>query len=244
MPAGTNLIFFDDSEDWQVVVNTTREAQRLPGDRFVPIPGFDLGVTLNTDYVAVIATTTEGKPNWFFAGDIVQNYSFAPGAGNPLLGSIKPERTKLAINRLQLVETNRVSTDSFRLQYTPPYWFRDCGIRVYKYTGDKLNFVEDSLFNIGNALGVDPNTGQGLIDGQLTVIEELITDKFSELQISREAEEQLDDLREAEIQQQLNQLSAGVYTLAEGLASLLPPEQGNDLRQRTQNRLRTDLGFL
>ena len=244
MPAGTDLIFFDTSKDWQVVVNTTRQAQRLPGDRFIPIPSFDLGVTLNTDYVAVIATTTEGKPSWFFAGDIVQTYRFAPGAGNSLLGSIKPERTRLAINRLQLVETNRVSTDPFGLQYTPPYWFRDCGIRVYQYTGDKLNFVEDSLFNIGNALGVDPNTGQGRIDGQLTVIEELITDKFRELQISREAEEQLDDLREASIQQQLNQLDAGVYTIAEGLASLLPSEQGNNLRQRTRNRLNLDLGFL
>ena len=244
MPAGTDLIFFDDSTEWTTIVSTSRTARRVGENSHEPIGSFDLGVTLNDDYIAVVAGTTEGKPSWFFAGDITQVYNFAPGGSNPILGKVQPQLTRLAINRLQVIETTRISPDPFRLRYTPPYWFRDCTIRVYKYTGDKLNFVEDSLFSIGNALKVHPNTGQGLIDGQLTVIEELITDKFQELQISREAEEQLDDLREASVQQQLNQLDAGVYTIAEGLASLLPSEQGNDLRQRTRNRLNLDLGFL
>ena len=244
MPAGTDLIFFDNSEDWSVIANISRNAKRVGENSHEPIPSFDLGVTLNEDYIAVIAGTSQSKPSWFSAGDIVQTYAFASGQGNPVLGRIHPERTKLTINRLQVIETTRISPDPFRLKYTPPYWFKDCTIRVYKYTGDKLNFVEDSLFNIGNALGVDPNTGQGLIDGQLTVIEELITNKFIELQESRDAKERLDDIRDTDVQQQLNQLDAGIYTIAEGLGSLLPAEQANALRQTTRNRLNLDLGFL
>ena len=181
MPAGTDLIFFDNPEDWQVIVNTSRTAQTFGENSFIPIAGFDLGVTLNEEYIAVIAGTTEGKPTWFFAGDITQVYSFAPGAGNPILGKLQPERTRLAINRLQLVETNRISTDSFRLKYTPPAWFRDCTIRVYKYTGNKLNFVEDTLFDIGNALGIDPNTPDGKIALALAAIRDDIDTNFAEL---------------------------------------------------------------
>ena len=92
-------------------------------------------------------------------------YDFARGGNNPLLGKIEPNRTRLALNRLQLVETNRVSTDPFRLRYTPPAWFKDCAIRVYKYVGRKDNFVEDTLFDIGNALGIDPNNEELVLNG-------------------------------------------------------------------------------
>ena len=244
MSAGTDLIFFDNPEDWTTIVNTSRTAVVITENSHTPIPGFDLGVTINDDYIAVVAGTTSGRPSWFFAGDITQVYNFAPGGSNPVLGSIKPERTRLAINRLQLVETNRISTDPFRLQYTPPAWFKDCTIRVYKYTGDKLNFVEDTLFDIGNALGVDPNSGDGLIQSQLAVIEELITDKFLELQLGREAEQELEQLREQELRTQINQIDAGVYTTVEAIAELLPPDRADQYKRVAQDRLNLDLGFL
>lgn len=244
MPAGTDLIFFDESEDWQTVVNTNRQARIINENSHTPIPGFDLGVSLNTDYIAVVAGTTTGRPTWIFAGDIAQVYSFAPGGSNPVLGKAQPTATRLFINRLQIVETNRISTDDFRLKYTPPAWFKDCTIRVYRYTGDVLNFVEDSLFDIGNALGVDPNQTESLIGSQLQVIEELISDKFFELNNSRAAEQQLEDLREDELRVQVNQIDAGIYTALEAIAELLPPERGDAYKQAARRRLNLNLGFL
>lgn len=47
-----------------------------------------------------------------------------------------------------------------------------------------------------------------------------------------------------EILQQINQSDAGVFSLAEGLASLLPQEQGQRLLNNTRRRLDSDLGFL
>ena len=44
--------------------------------------------------------------------------------------------------------------------------------------------------------------------------------------------------------EQINQIDAGIYTLAEGLADLLPPDRGREIRQDTQRRLALDLGFL
>lgn len=244
MPAGTDLIFFDDSDDWEVVVNINRDAQVLPGDRYVPIPAFDLGVELKSDYIAVVAGTTQGKTNWFFAGDITQVYDFAPGGSNPVLGKIKPERTRLAINRLQLVETNRVSTDSFRLQYQPPYWFRDCTIRVYKYKGEKLNFVEDSLFQIGNALGVDSNRPDGRIIEALLAVKLDLENQLNAINERLDDGEGASEATQQQLLEQINQLDAGVYTLAEGLADLLPGDRGEQIRRNTQSRLDLDLGFL
>ena len=157
MPAGTDLIFFDDSTDWVRVANRTRNAQIVGENAHVPISAFDLGLSLQSDYVAVVAGTTSGKPTWQFAGDINQVYNFPVAPGNPIIGKIQPVRTRLFINKLTLIETNRVSTDNFDLRYQPPYWFKDCTILVYQYVGDTRNFVEDSLFDIGNAVGVDPN---------------------------------------------------------------------------------------
>ena len=107
-----------------------------------------------------------------------------------------------------------------------------------------LVFVEDTLFQIGNALGIDPNTPGGLIEAQLTVIEELITDKFRELNEQRAAEIQLDDLREADLRTRIGQTDAGIYTIAEGVAALLPQGQAEALRRVTQYRLNLDLGLL
>ena len=244
MPAGQDLIFFDDSKDWRIVADVTRLAQPLPGDRYVPIPPIDLGVSLLTDYIAVVATTDSGKPSWQFAGDIRQVYDFVPGGSSPITGVLQSLPTRLFINKLQIVETNRISTDRFRLRYTPPFWFKNCAIRVYEYTGKTFNFVEDTLFSIGNALGIDPNQSNGLIEAQLTVIEELITDKFAELKNRENSQIQLDDFRETQLNTRISQTNAGVYTLAEGLAAILPPDQGEALRRAVSNRLQLDLGFL
>jgi hypothetical protein len=244
MPAGQDLIFFDNPADWEVAADQTRYAQEIITDKYAPIPAFKLGLSLESDYIAAIVTTSFSKPTWQFAGDITQVYSFSPGSGNALLNDIHPVRQRLLLNRLTLIETNRVSIDRFDLEFKPPYWFRDCAIRVYRYVGEATNFVEDTLFDIGEALGIAPSSNEGLILPQLEVIEELISDKFLELNNSRDAEIQLDDQREVEIQRQLNEIDAGIYTLAEGLSDLLTEQEGSNLRTTTQQRLNLDLGFL
>ena len=244
MPAGRDLIFFDDASEWEAIVNLTRIAQTLPGDRFVPIGSFDLGVELNEEYIAVVAGTTQGRSNWFFAGDITQVYNFTPGGSNPVLGQIKPQRTRLAINRLQLVETSRVSTDSFDLRYSPPYWFKDCAIRVYRYTGDVKNFVKDSLFEIGNALGVDPNNPSGRIVEALLALKLDLEAQFAELRERLNQDNEAADSEFAQLVERISQIDAGIYTAVEAVGELLPPNTADSYRLTAQQRLDLDLGFL
>ena len=210
MAAGQDLIFFDNSEDWRVIADVTRTAVAVNESVHIPIPPIDLGVSLFSDYIAVVATTGGGKPSWQFAGDIRQVYNFAPGGSSPVTSVVQSPPNRLFINKLQIVETTRISPDNFRLLYTPPFWFKDCAIRVYEYTGDALNFVEDTLFDIGNALGIDPNQPESLIESQLTIIEELITDKFRELNEREISKIQLDDFREQTLSTRISQANAGV----------------------------------
>ena len=244
MSAGQDLIFFNNSEDWRVVADVTRIAEQVGENSYVPIPPIDLGVSLKCPYIAAVATTGSGKPSWQFAGDIRQVYNFVPGGSSSITGVVQSPPIRLFINKLQVVETTRISTDNFRLRYTPPFWFKDCAIRIYEYTGDALNFVEDSLFDIGNALGIDDNRPEGKI------VEAILANKLSFDSQFAEVLEQLNGTdvasNQAQLQliEQINQLDAGIFTLAEGLADLLPPDRGREIRQDTQRRLNLDLGFL
>lgn len=47
-----------------------------------------------------------------------------------------------------------------------------------------------------------------------------------------------------EILQEINRNDAGILSLAEGLADLLPEGKGEELKQQTRNRLNSDLGFI
>ena len=48
----------------------------------------------------------------------------------------------------------------------------------------------------------------------------------------------------APLLEQINQIDAGIYTLAEGLADLLPGDRGEQIRRNTRTRLNLDMGFL
>ena len=181
MTAGQDLIFFDTPEDWDLIANRSFQAQIINENSHTPIPPQDLGVSLSEPYIAVVVGTGDGKPSWYFGGDIRQVYDFAPGSGNAILGAVQTEPTRLALNKLQVIDTGRISPDNYRLRYHPPYWFKSATIRVYKYVGDALNFVEDTLFSIGNALGIDPNNPDGKIALALLRIEDLIGQGFQEL---------------------------------------------------------------
>lgn len=244
MPAGVDRIDFDRSEEWELVANEVRTANFIGENSHEPIPAFNLGLSLYTDYVAVIATTTSGKPTWQFAGDINQVYNFPKGTPDNILGQIQPARARLFINKMQLIDTGRVSLDNFDLRYQPPYWFKDCAIRVYKYVGEVKNFVEDTLFQIGNALGVSSTAPTGTIIEGLLALKLDLEAQFGLLGERLDQDNEVAEDEYTEILRQLNQIDAGIYTLTEAVAELLPPQRGEQYKQITQQRLQLDLGFL
>ncbi|MGF1542869.1 MAG: hypothetical protein ACFCU5_20905 [Pleurocapsa sp.] len=152
MSACQDLIDFDLPSDWTIIASIVRNAVRVGKDSHIPIPPIDLGSNIESSHIAVFATTTDGiKPTWRYAGEIRRVWNFPSGSGAGT-GRIHTPPTPLFINKLQLVETSEVSYERFGLVYQPPPWFLDCGVRVWRYSGDRANFVKDTLFNIGNAI--------------------------------------------------------------------------------------------
>jgi hypothetical protein len=174
MAACDDLIFFDDSGDWQIAASTNKSAELTKDGNVIPMTPIDLGVSIKTDYLAVVASTTELKNTWRYAGEIRQVYNFAGGSGSLLSNAHSPP-FPLYINKLQIVKMNVLSPDNFGLVYHPPSWFYDCGIRVYKYVGDTYNFVEDTLFEIGNKLNEGlPSDNQAVLVAIADIKAELV----------------------------------------------------------------------
>ena len=155
MSACDDLIFFDDADDWVRIANVTRTASVIAENSHTPIPAFDLGVSIDSSYVAVIASTTDKKPTWRYAGELRQTFYFAEGAGSSLLENVQTKPTPLFIEKLQVVEMEKITLGNYRLRYQPPAWFKNCTIRVYRYTGHRQNFLKDTLFDIGTIVGIE-----------------------------------------------------------------------------------------
>jgi len=175
MAACDDLIFFDNSDDWVLIANETRTANLTPRGQTIPMTPIDLGVSIKSDYVAALASTTEPKDTWRSGGELRQVYDFRSGSSSTLLSNAHSPPISLYINKLQITKMTVLSSDNFRLAYYPPPWFRNCGIRVYKYVGDTLNFVEDTLFEIGNKLNEGlPSDNQAILAAIADVKAELV----------------------------------------------------------------------
>lgn len=150
-----DLIRFDIPENWELVISQTRTAEKISEAKHYPIPPFDLGISLTSPYVLIVIQTTEKKSTWKYGGEVRQNWDFPKGSSiGTLTGIAQSEPTQLSLDRTQLVELNPSSLHPYQLRYQPPYWFKDVIVFGWVYTGTVQNFVKDTLFEIGNKVGI------------------------------------------------------------------------------------------
>jgi hypothetical protein len=150
-----DLIRFDLLENWELTISASRTAVQPTPDTHSPIETFTLVTGLTTPYVAIIVQTTQGKITWHWGGEVRQSWNFPSGASLGSLTSIaQSQPSPLYLNRLQLIGLNPNSLEPYSLRYTPPKWFKDVIVYGWKYTGTVENFVADTLFDIGNQVGI------------------------------------------------------------------------------------------
>jgi hypothetical protein len=150
-----DLVRFDLSENWTLTINQSKTATIIKGDVHTPIEAFDLGIQSTAAYVAIVVQTTQGKITWKYAGELRQAWNFP--SGGAIGGGLSVAQSKekaLFLNKVQLVELNPNSLYPYRLRYLPPYWFKDVSIFGWEYKGTIENFVKDTLFDIGNKVGI------------------------------------------------------------------------------------------
>lgn len=254
MSACDDFLFFDLAEDWQQIASVFRESAVIGQRSNSPIPAFNLGVDIDNSYLAVLVQTTRGKPTWRFGGELRQTWDFPKGQESSVeLGTIQSERTALSINKLELIKLIKPTSERFNLRYFPPPWFKDVIVIAWKYTGEVENFVKDTLFDIGNQIGIgtldEPDNLLSKVDSLAETLSTSVDSINTAIQGLQEFQtgdfiEVLDAIErlniDSNIVTQLNQLDAGIFTLFEALKNLIPASEANQLEQNLRTRL--DLG--
>lgn len=241
MSACEDFLFFDLPEDWEQIISVVKESEVI-GDRSnKPIDAFDLGVNLNS-YLAILVQTTQGKPTWRFGGELRQVWNFPKGQQTSNnFGKIQSTRQVLSINKLQIIKLEKPTSDVFDLKYYPPPWFRDVIVIAWKYIGEVENFVKDTLFDIGNQLGIGTNENPDSLPKQIETLNNTLTN----LQDFTAVIDAINGLNtDSNLLQQLNQLDAGIFTLFEALKNLIPESQASELESSLRTRLQLEDEFL
>lgn len=215
----------NNSASWQLRKTVSKTASNLKEDSGI-LP-FLVGSSFQSRYLAVGITVSNSKNTWRDGGYITQALSF-PSANYRQANKSLFRSQNLLVNNVTIVEVLPV-TSSYSIYYFPLGYFERVRIQVWEYTGQ--------------AEEVNNNSGS-ISSDDLTLITESISTELASSQISTEDLEKLSNDERLEILAQLSQIDAGIYTLAEGIANLLPASQGEQLRQKTQNKLDLDLGFL
>lgn len=178
-------------------------------------------LTLRSDALQIEITTSVASVEYKFGGELFQLWEFNNS-------TYQIAYRKLWMNNKNIVAIEPVGNS--RLLYHPPTylynWTIDVKARRYEASSNNAEIDFGEVLNRLDSL-------QQQFVLELEIINTNAVDAFNS-----STQQRLDLL------QQINQMDAGVYTLAEGIADLLPGDRGQEIRQNTQKRLNLDLGFL
>lgn len=204
----------DEGSEWENI-----EIFSSPTDLFNVHHFIDLN--FKSDALQIDITTSVFSAKYKFGGELFQLWS-TPG------GTYQVGYKKLWMDNKNIIAIEPVA--NCRLLYHPPTYLRNWTINV------KARRYEA----VSNNSEVDLTEVTNNLNSLATSIDESFRanrDDLGEIAANNVQER-------SQIVGRLQQLDAGIYTLAEGIADLLPGSQGEQLRQNTQNRLDLDLGFL
>lgn len=173
-----DFIEFDSSSDWERVIGLTFTAQPVGQDSYIPIGQKDLGIAITEPYLVIVVQPVNGKPTWRYGGEVRQTWEFpSGGATGTNFSRAQSKPVQLFVNKPQLVGFNRNTTDTYRVYYDPPTWFKQVIVIGWKYTGNIRNFVIDTLFDIGNQVGAGtfttPTSITSLLAQQQRILEDI-----------------------------------------------------------------------
>lgn len=232
--------------DWVEVANVTRSASLDESGKPQRIPSFNLNATIDKRFIAVQVTSIAAKSSWVAGGYISQKYNF-PGFSSTLTSHY------LKLNSINLLELKEADNYTSDLVFYPRIYFEDVQIKVWKYVGEEISFLENTLTDIQQSID---NVSLGEIDlseiiTKLNIISENLDNSYLDLaddladviaQIT-ETQQELANI-DINVLTQLNQVDAGIFTLFEAIKNLIPPGESSDLEAALKIRLDLNEEFL
>ena len=234
------------SGDWTEVANVSRSASLNESGKPQRIPAFSLDISIDKRFVAVQVTSIAAKSTWIAGGYIAQQYNF-PGF------SVTLNSHYLKLNSINLVELKENANYPSNLIFYPRTYFQDVQVKVWKYLGEEISFLEDILTDIQQSV-IDNSPGnidlseiinklntisQNLDNSYLDLADDL-SDVISQIVVLQDSLSNID----LNILTQLNQVDAGVFTLFQALKNLIPSDESNELETALKARLDLNEEFL
>ena len=220
------MLNLNDSNSWLLRNTVLKTASTIGDDR--AIDPFLLGKGLYSSYLAVGVSVGNSKDTWRHGGYIAQAFNF-PATSYSQVGQGLARSQDLLIDSVSIVKLPIVTNVAYSLYYFPLKYFERVRVQVWEYTGET---------------GDIDTSKTSLRKEDVNLITESIATEFGDRQIDIQELTETSKQDKLEIITQLNQIDAGIYTLAEGLAELLPIEKGQQLQQNTRTRLNLDMGFI
>lgn len=145
--------------NWSQVYDESRTAVLMAPDAYIPIPAFEVGVLIESPILAVRAFCQSAKPTWRFGGLLIQRFQIGTGGAASPLPLAEASDRALRVNRTQLIVFPKL-TANYELLFTCPYWFPDCRLTVWEYSGVNSDTTEKLL----ELIQIDLNTIEVKID--------------------------------------------------------------------------------
>lgn len=135
-----NLI---DPASWNQVYTESRTAvPATPQGAHIPIPAFEIPITMHSRVFVLKAVSTNTKPRWRFAGNL------KPRVAAPIAGINSPPveiaSLYVQLNRTKLIVLPAFLTDYNLVLETAP-WLKDLSITIWEYVGTIQDTTEELI---------------------------------------------------------------------------------------------------
>lgn len=120
------------SSNWELIYRENREVLVDAAGGYIPLPAFEIPITLDDEIIAVRTISQRAKFTWRFAGVLSQRMQLGAGLTSLPVATITSQRIQL--NRSELVQLNNFGTD-YELLFEPYSWIKNLDVSIWRYIG-------------------------------------------------------------------------------------------------------------
>lgn len=131
---------------WQLKKTISKVAKSSSRTNQNLIEPFELGLSFNSQYLAVGIIVENSRDSWQHGGRIAQEFKFPNFTKGYLDKNAAFNYSQdLLINRVTFVQFPPITSKSYKVHYFPPRYFTDVKLQIWQYTGITADILLERL---------------------------------------------------------------------------------------------------
>lgn len=136
---------FTNASNWSLYWSQSYDAEPVVGalERFYPIGRVSPGLQLDFSTFAVHCDNNQARPNWRYGA----RYFASMRTGLIVNGGVPDTVVKVGkiyLDQIEIIQIPKYSS-SFSIEFDVPFWHRNFSLRIWEYTGNDQNTINDKL---------------------------------------------------------------------------------------------------